>query len=102
LIDMLYAIIAVDGPNSLPIRAKTRPSHLAYVRQLLDSGRLAIAGPHPAIDCADPGDAGFSGSLIIAEFESLDAAKEWARSDPYAIAGVFQNVTIKPFVQVLP
>jgi uncharacterized protein YciI len=99
---MLYAIICEDQENSLPIRATTRPHHLAYVRRLLDDGRLVIAGPHPAIDSTDPGDAGFTGSLIIAEFPSLEDAREWARSDPYAIAGVFAKVTVKPFRQVMP
>lgn len=99
---MLYAIICEDKAGSLPIRAGARPGHLAYVRRLLDEGRLIIAGPHPAIDCADPGEAGFSGSLIIAEFDSLEDAQQWAGSDPYAIAGVFAKVVVKPFRQVLP
>lgn len=99
---MLYAIISEDVENSLPLRMKARPDHLVRVEALKAEGRLVIAGPHPAIDDENPGDAGFSGSLIIAKFESLAAAREWADADPYVAAGVYRNVTVKPFKQVLP
>ncbi len=99
---MLYAILAVDRPNSLPDRQRVRPIHLARLQALLDEGRLVLAGPHPAIDSPDPGDAGFSGSLIVAEFPDLNAAQAWALEDPYEKTGVYQQVTIKPFKQVFP
>ena len=99
---MLYAIISQDVPNSQPLRASARAAHLERVRKLLDEGRLIIAGPHPAIDAPDPGEAGFTGSLIIAQFESLTEAQSWADSDPYVTAGVYQQVTVKPFKQTLP
>jgi uncharacterized protein YciI len=99
---MLYAIISQDVPNSLPLRTPVRPDHLARVEILQNEGRLVIAGPLPAVDNADPGDAGFTGSLIVAEFESLEAATAWADSDPYVKAGVYASVTVKPFKQVLP
>ena len=99
---MLYAIISEDVENSLPLRMKARPDHLVRVEALKAEGRLVIAGPHPAVDDENPGDAGFSGSLIIAKFESLAAAREWADADPYVAAGVYRNVTVKPFKQVLP
>ncbi len=99
---MLYAILSEDVDDSRPLRAKARPAHLERVEQLLLEGRLVIAGPHPAIDAADPGEAGFSGSLIIAEFESLEAAEQWASSDPYVEAGVYARITVKPFKRVLP
>jgi uncharacterized protein YciI len=99
---MWYAIISEDVEDSLPRRAPARPDHLARVRQLVDEGRLLIAGPHPAVDALEPGDAGFTGSLIIAEFDSLEEAKAWADDDPYVKAGVYANVTVKPFKQVLP
>lgn len=99
---MLYAIIAHDSPDSLSKRAATRPSHLAYLQKLVDQGRVALAGPHPAIDSPDPGPAGYSGSLIVAEFDSLEEAQNWAKSDPYRLAGVFESADIKPFVQVVP
>ena len=99
---MLYAIIAVDHPNSLPDRQRVRPAHLARLRALLDEGRLVLAGPHPAIDSPEPGDAGFSGSLIVAEFADLSAAETWAAADPYREAGVYREVLIKPFKQVFP
>jgi uncharacterized protein YciI len=99
---MLYAIISEDVPNSLPLRQPVRPAHLERVRALVDEGRLIIAGPHPAIDSMDPGEAGFTGSLIIAEFDSLKAAQQWADADPYQKAGVYQKVTVKPFKQVMP
>lgn len=99
---MLYAIIAQDVENSLQARLKARPEHLARLQSLQDEGRLVLAGPHPAIDSNDPGEAGFSGSLVVAEFDSLDAAQSWADADPYISAGVYQQVTVKPFKQVFP
>lgn len=98
---MLYAIIAQDTPNSLAQRLSVRPAHLARLEQLKQQGRLVIAGPHPAIDSNDPGDAGFTGSLVVAEFESLEAAQQWADIDPYCSAGVYANVIVKPFKRVL-
>ena len=99
---MLYAIIATDQPQSLPLRLSVRPAHLERLRALQDEGRLILAGPHPAIDCEDPGEAGFSGSLIVAEFPDLAAAQAWADADPYVQAGVFVQITVKPFRKVLP
>ena len=99
---MLYAIISEDVNDSLDKRLRARPDHLARLEQLRDEGRLVIAGPHPAIDAGNPGDAGFSGSLVIAEFEDLDAARDWADADPYVSAGVYARVTVKPFKKVLP
>lgn len=99
---MLYAIIATDRPDSLAARLAARPAHLARLEALQDEGRLVIAGPHPAIDSADPGEAGFTGSLIVAEFPDLDTARTWAHADPYLAAGVYQDVQIKPFKQVFP
>jgi hypothetical protein len=99
---MLYAIIASDAPESLDKRLAARPAHLARLEQLKNEGRLVLAGPHPAIDSNDPGPAGFSGSLIVAEFESLAAAQSWADADPYRAAGVYASVLVKPFKQVLP
>jgi len=99
---MLYAIISQDVANSLPLRKQTRPAHLERVEVLKSEGRLIIAGPHPAVDNDDPGEAGFTGSLIVAEFESLNAAQAWADQDPYQTAGVYAAVTVKPFKQVLP
>ncbi|WP_017429785.1 YciI family protein [Vreelandella jeotgali] len=99
---MLYAIISEDAEQSLERRLSARPDHLARLEALRDAGRLVIAGPHPAIDTETPGEAGFSGSLVIAEFESLDAAQAWADADPYVIAGVYTRVTVKPFKQALP
>ena len=99
---MLYAIIAQDVENSLQDRLAARPKHLERLNALQDLGRLILAGPHPAIDSEDPGESGFSGSLVVAEFESLDAAKAWADADPYVAAGVYANVTIKPFKKVYP
>jgi len=99
---MLYAIIATDVANSLDARLAARPAHLERLQQMKAEGRIVLAGPHPAIDSNDPGAAGFSGSLIVAEFESLEAAKAWAEADPYVAAGVYANVIVKPFKQVLP
>jgi len=99
---MLYAIISEDVDNSLPLRIQARPAHLLRVEELVRQGKLLVAGPHPALDSEDPGAAGFTGSLIIAEFESLQAAQSWADADPYVAAGVYQRVTVKPFRKVLP
>lgn len=99
---MLYAIMCRDIPNSTSKRTTVRPRHLEYVGALLRSGRLIFAGPHPTIDSPDPGPAGFSGSLVIAEFESLEAAEQWAAQDPYRIEGVFAGVEIKPVIRALP
>lgn len=99
---MWYAIISEDNENSLEKRASARPAHLDRLHQLRDDGRLLIAGPHPAIDSEDPGSAGFTGSLVVAEFDSLKSAKSWASEDPYMAAGVYSNVTVKPFKKVLP
>lgn len=99
---MLYAIISEDVPNSLPLRLPVRADHLARVQQLVNEGRLVIAGPHPAVDQGDPLEVGFSGSLIVAHFDSLEAARSWADADPYQLAGVYAHVTVKPFKQILP
>jgi len=99
---MLYAILCEDVDNSLPLRQQARPAHLERIQQLVDAGRLLAAGPHPALDTEDPGEAGFTGSLIIAEFDSLEAATAWADSDPYVDAGVFRRVVVKPYKRVLP
>lgn len=99
---MLYAIIAEDIPNSLEKRLSVRPAHLARLQTLQDQGCMILAGPHPAIDADNPGDAGFTGSLIVAEFASLDEAKAWADADPYIAAGVYARVVVKPFKQVFP
>ncbi|BAP40890.1 YciI family protein [Pseudomonas sp. 21LCFQ02] len=99
---MLYAIIATDTADSLEKRLSVRPAHLERLNALKDAGRLVLAGPHPAIDSNDPGPAGFSGSLIVAEFESLAAAQSWAEADPFVAAGVYAQVVVKPFRQVLP
>ncbi|SDW20267.1 YciI family protein [Nitrosomonas oligotropha] len=99
---MLYAINGEDVPDSLGKRMTVRPEHLKRIQVLQDEGRLVLAGPYPAIDSQDPGSAGFSGSLIVAEFESLEAAQAWANADPYISAGVYQKVTVKPFKKVLP
>jgi uncharacterized protein YciI len=99
---MLYAIISQDRPDSLSARLDTRPAHLERLEQLKTAGRLLLAGPHPGIDSPDPGTAGFSGSLVVAEFPSLGDAQSWADADPYNTAGVYQQVTVKPFIKVLP
>ena len=99
---MYYAIISEDVANSLPLRAGARPDHLARLEILRDQGRLLVAGPHPALDTPEPGDAGFTGSLVIAEFDSLEDARNWADSDPYVAAGVYSRVSVKPFKVVLP
>ena len=99
---MLYAIIGEDTPNSLEKRLAARPAHLARLDALQRDGRLSLAGPFPAIDSPDPGPAGFSGSLIIAEFESLESARTWAYADPYVAAGIYARVAVKPFRKALP
>jgi uncharacterized protein YciI len=99
---MLYAILAEDVPGSLSLRLENRPAHLKRLEALQEEGRLVLAGPHPAIDSPDPGPSGFSGSLIVAEFQSLDEACRWAEADPYAKAGVYAKVTVKPLLQVFP
>ncbi|QFT54148.1 YciI family protein [Microbulbifer sp. THAF38] len=99
---MWYAIISEDVSDSLPLRKKARPDHLARLNRLKDEGRLLVAGPHPAVDSEEPGEAGFSGSLVIAEFPSLEEAQAWADGDPYVAAGVYASVAVKPFKLVLP
>jgi len=99
---MLYAIISEDFPGTLDKRLAARPDHLARLDTLKQEGRLVLAGPHPAIDSADPGAAGFTGSLVVAEFESLEQARRWADADPYLAAGVYARVVVKPFKRVLP
>lgn len=99
---MLYTIVGEDVEESLDKRLAARPAHLERLHQLRDEGRLIIAGPNPCIDSEDPGSTGFSGSVIIAEFASLQAAQQWAEADPYVNAGVYKVVTVKPFKKVLP
>jgi uncharacterized protein YciI len=99
---MLYAISGEDIPASLEKRLAARASHLKRINMLQEEGRLILAGPYPAIDSPDPGPAGFSGSLIVAEFESLEAARIWAETDPYVTSGVYAKLTVKPFKKVLP
>ncbi len=98
---MYYAIISEDVENSLQKRISARPAHLQRLNKLADQQRLMLAGPHPAIDSMDPGEAGFSGSLVIAEFDSLEQAEAWAEADPYVAAGVYAKVSVKPFKRVL-
>ncbi|MGL5285953.1 hypothetical protein SAMN05880558_1145 [Aeromonas sp. RU39B] len=98
---MWYLIYAEDVPNSLPKRKEARPAHLARLQQLQDEGRLLVAGPNPAIDAEDPGEAGFTGSTVIAEFASYADARAWADADPYVAAGIYASVTIKPFKRAL-
>ena len=99
---MLYAIIAQDNENTLDKRLAARPAHVERLQALQAEGRLVLAGPHPAIDSEDPGPAGFSGSLIVAEFNSQENAQDWANADPYVEAGVYSRITIKPFKKVFP
>lgn len=99
---MYYIIISEDIENSLPLRKTSRPAHLARLEVLRDAGRLLMAGPCPAIDAEDPGAAGFSGSIIVAEFSDLAQAQQWADEDPYVAAGVYASVKVKPFKKVLP
>jgi uncharacterized protein len=100
--NLLYAISGRDAPNSLGLRMQARGAHLARVSELHQAGRLIIAGPYPALDTREPGSAGYTGSLIVADFESLDDATTWARGDPYLAAGAWLDVDVRPFVQVLP
>ena len=102
IMNLHYAIVAEDAPGSLEKRLAARPDHLARLNQLKEAGRLLLAGPFPAIDSPDPGPAGFSGSLIVAAFDSLEAAQAWADADPYVAAGVYARVSVKPFKKVLP
>lgn len=99
---MFYAIVTEDAPNSLEKRLANRPAHLERIAELNNAGRLLLAGPFPAIDSNDPGPAGFTGSLIVAEFETLEAATNWANTDPFVDAGVYANVSVKPFRKTLP
>jgi len=99
---VLYAILGEDVPNNLDRRASARPAHLARLTELKEQGRLLLAGPFPAIDSEDPGPAGMTGSLIVAEFPSLEDAQAWAQADPYVEAGVYINVAVKPFLKVFP
>ncbi len=99
---MLYAIMSEDVPDSSRLRAKARPKHIDRLEIMRSQGRLILAGPHPAIDSADPGTAGFTGSLVVAEFDSLEDAEQWANQDPYLESGVYQKVVVKPFKRVLP
>ena len=99
---MWYAIISEDIEGTLAKRLEARPDHVARLTALVDEGRLLIAGPHPVVDSPDPGPAGFTGSLVVAEFDSLAAARDWADDDPYVAAGVYAKVTVKPFNRVLP
>jgi len=99
---MLYAFISQDIAGTLDKRLAARPEHITRLQQLRDEGRLILAGPHPAIDCEDPADSGFTGSLVVAEFDSLQDAQNWAGADPYVTAGVYESVIVKPFKRVLP
>jgi uncharacterized protein len=99
---MLYAIVAQDTPDSLEKRMAARPAHVARLQALQALGRLLLAGPFPAVDAVDPGEAGFTGSLIVAEFSTLGEAEAWARDDPYVAAGVYATVTVKPFRKTFP
>ena len=99
---MLYAIIGQDVPDSLTKRLATRPAHMARLQALQDEGRLILAGPFPTVDAVDPGAAGFSGSLIVAEFATLTDAETWARADPYMVAGIYAQILVKPFKKVFP
>lgn len=99
---MWYAIISEDVEDSLELRVSARDAHLARLKELVNAGRLLIAGPHPAIDAEDPGTAGFTGSLVVVDFPSLEDAQSWANDDPYIEAGVYQKVVVKPFKRVLP
>ena len=99
---MLYSIVGIDVENSLQARLAARPEHVERLKALVSQGKLIIAGPNPAIDSSDPGDAGFTGSIIIAEFDSLQDAQDWADADPYVLTGVYDSVEVKPFNQALP
>ena len=99
---MLFAIVSHDVENSLPLRKQARPAHIARLEALKEEGRLVLAGPNPAIESDDPGEAGFTGSVVIAEFNSLADAQSWADADPYIDSGVYASVSVKPFKKVLP
>jgi len=99
---MLFAIVSQDVENSLSLRKQARPAHIARLEALKEEGRLVLAGPNPAIESDDPGEAGFTGSVVIAEFNSLANAQSWADTDPYVDAGVYASVSVKPFKKVLP
>ena len=99
---MLYVILGKDAPGSLEVRRRVRPQHLERIGALADAGRVAIAGPCPVADSPEPGPQGFSGSVIIAEFESLEAARAWVAGDPYVTEGVFESCEVRPFIKVLP
>ena len=99
---MWYAIISEDVENSLPLRKLHRPAHLERLKKLNNDGRLLVAGPHPAADSSEPTEAGFTGSLVVVDFASLEDAQAWADTDPYSVNGVYQSVTVKPFIKVLP
>ena len=99
---MLFSIVSTDVENSLPLRKQARPAHLERLNSLREEGRLLLAGPNPAIEANDPGEAGFTGSVVIAEFASLEEAQDWADNDPYVAAGVYAQVSVKPFKKVLP
>ena len=99
---MLYAIISEDVPDSLPLRKIARPDHIKRLEELLAQCRIIVGGPFPAIDSSDPSDAGFTGSLLVAEFDSLEEAQAWAQEDPYVKAGVYERSIVKPFKQVVP
>ena len=99
---MLFAIVSQDVENSLSLRKQARPAHIARLEALKEEGRLVLAGPNPAIESDDPGEAGFTGSVVIAEFNSLADAQSWADADPYVDAGVYASVSVKPFKKVLP
>ncbi len=99
---MYYAIISEDVENSLERRKQSRAAHIERLETLRDEGRLLMAGPHPAVDTTEPGGAGFTGSLVVAEFDSLESARAWADADPYVAAGVYETITVKPFKPVLP
>ena len=99
---MLFSIVAQDVENSLALRKQARPAHVERLKVLVEEGRLVLAGPNPAIEAEDPGEAGFSGSIIIAEFDSLEDARRWAEADPYVAAGVYAGVSVKPFKKTLP
>ncbi|MEE4293837.1 MAG: YciI family protein [Xanthomonadales bacterium] len=99
---MWYVIYSRDRQNALEARREARPAHLERVQSMVEQGRILLAGPRPAIDSDDPGPAGFDGSLIVAEFESLEDARAWADADPYVLAGVYESVEVTPFIRVLP
>jgi uncharacterized protein len=99
---MLYVIVGRDAPGSLAIRRRVRSAHLERIRLLVDTGRIVLAGPMPAVDSTDPGEAGFTGSLIVGEFDSVEAARQWIAADPYVTEGAFESFEVRPFLKVLP